>query len=63
MLFHESDYISNSARCSHDSTMSVTQTFNIWKKLLLIKKYHFQNDNFISKVRLQFVHNISNDCK
>lgn len=37
MLFHESSYISNSAKCSYDFTVSVTKTFNIWEKLLLIK--------------------------
>ena len=42
MLFHEWDYSSHSAKCSHDFTMSVTHTFNIWKKLLLIKNIIFK---------------------
>ena len=42
MLFHESSYISNSAKCSYDFTVSVTKTFNIWEKLLLIKNIIFK---------------------
>ena len=42
MLFHESSYISNSAKCSYDFTVSVTKTFNIWEKFLLIKNIIFK---------------------